>query len=76
MQGFDYEKARIDLEIPDNFDVVAMIAIGKKDQDNLPFIVATSCFRLPKNLNRNHQKNFVTNGYYHQNYHCQFKRRE
>lgn len=30
MQGFDYEKARIDLEIPDNFDVLAMIAIGKK----------------------------------------------
>jgi hypothetical protein len=32
MQGFDYEKARIGLEIPDNFDVMAMIAIGKKDQ--------------------------------------------
>jgi nitroreductase len=30
MQGFDYEKARIDLEIPDNFDVMAMIAICKK----------------------------------------------
>ena len=29
MQGFDYEKARIDLENPDNFDVMAMIAIGK-----------------------------------------------
>ncbi|MGC1928207.1 MAG: nitroreductase family protein, partial [Candidatus Nitrosopolaris sp.] len=28
MQGFDYEKARKDLEIPDNFDVLAMIAIG------------------------------------------------
>jgi hypothetical protein len=37
MQGFDYEKARIDLEIPDNFDVMAMIAIGKKgSKDNLP----------------------------------------
>jgi nitroreductase len=37
MQGFDYEKARIDLEIPDNFDVMAMIAIGKKvPKDNLP----------------------------------------
>ena len=32
MQGFDYEKARTDLEIPDDFDVMAMIAIGKKDQ--------------------------------------------
>ena len=37
MQGFDYEKARNDLEIPDNFDVMAMIAIGKKGpKDNLP----------------------------------------
>ena len=37
MQGFDYEKARIHLEIPDNFDVMAMIAIGKKaPKDNLP----------------------------------------
>jgi nitroreductase len=26
MAGFDYVKARIDLEIPDNFDVMAMIA--------------------------------------------------
>jgi nitroreductase len=37
MQGFDYEKARIDLEIPDNFDVMSMIAIGKKgSKENLP----------------------------------------
>jgi nitroreductase len=37
MAGFDYVKARIDLEIPDNFDVMAMIAIGKKGpKDNLP----------------------------------------
>ena len=36
MQGFDYEKARINLEIPDSFDVMAMIAIGKKgSKDNL-----------------------------------------
>jgi nitroreductase len=36
MQGFDYEKARIDLEIPDNF-VMAMIGIGKRrPKDNLP----------------------------------------
>jgi nitroreductase len=34
MQGFDYEKARKDLEVPDNFDVVAMMAIGKKGQRN------------------------------------------
>jgi hypothetical protein len=37
MQGFDYEKARIDLEIHDNFNVMAMIAIGKKGlKENLP----------------------------------------
>jgi nitroreductase len=37
MQGFDYEKARADLQIPDNFDVMAMIAIGRKGpKDNLP----------------------------------------
>ena len=30
MQGFDYEKARSDLEVPANFDVMAMIAIGKQ----------------------------------------------
>jgi nitroreductase len=37
MQGFDYEKSRMDLEIPDSFDVMAMIAIGKKGpKENLP----------------------------------------
>ena len=37
MQGFDYEKAKKDLEVPDNFDVVAMIALGKRGQrDQLP----------------------------------------
>ncbi len=30
MQGFDYEKTRIVLEVPDNFDVMAMIAVGKR----------------------------------------------
>jgi len=37
MQGFDYERARTDLGIPDSFDVMAMIAIGKKGpKENLP----------------------------------------
>jgi nitroreductase len=37
MQGFDYERARNHLEIPDNFDVMAMIAIGRRGpKDNLP----------------------------------------
>ena len=30
MQGFDYEKARAVLAVPDSFDVMAMIAIGKR----------------------------------------------
>jgi nitroreductase len=37
MQGFDYERAKKDLEVPDNFDVVAMVAIGKRgSRDQLP----------------------------------------
>ena len=35
MEGFDYEKARVDLGIPDNFDVMAMIAIGKRGQKKI-----------------------------------------
>jgi hypothetical protein len=30
MQGFDHDKARKHLEIPENFDVLAMIAIDRK----------------------------------------------
>jgi len=30
MEGFDYEKARKDLEIPDDYEIHAMIAIGKR----------------------------------------------
>jgi hypothetical protein len=29
MQGFDYNQARKEAGIPENFDVMAMIAIGK-----------------------------------------------
>ena len=37
MQGFDYLKAREDLNIPDHFDIMAMIAIGKSGPiENLP----------------------------------------
>lgn len=37
MEGFDYKKARLDLGISDNFDVMAMIAIGKRGpKENLP----------------------------------------
>ena len=37
MAGFDYEKARKDLDIPDSFDIMAMIAIGKRGpKESLP----------------------------------------
>lgn len=37
MQGFDYEKARRKLHVPDNYDVLAMIAIGKRaPRESLP----------------------------------------
>jgi nitroreductase len=37
MQGFDYAKARTALMVPDNYDVCAMIAIGKKgNKEDLP----------------------------------------
>jgi nitroreductase len=37
MQGFDYDKARKDLEVPSDFDVMAMIAIGiRGPPENLP----------------------------------------
>ena len=37
MQGFDYEKAQQALNVPDDFEVCAMIAIGKKGKkEDLP----------------------------------------
>jgi hypothetical protein len=30
MQGFDYERAKTELSIPSDFDVNAMIAIGRR----------------------------------------------
>ena len=37
MEGFDYDKAKEDLEIPDDFEVCAMAAIGKKGKiEDLP----------------------------------------
>ena len=37
MQGFDYKQAREELGVPENFDVMAMTAIGKLGQkENLP----------------------------------------
>lgn len=37
MQGFDYEKAKEKLEIPEEFEVEAMIAVGsQEDESDLP----------------------------------------
>jgi nitroreductase len=37
MQGFDYDKARTALAVPDHYEVCAMIAIGKKgSKEDLP----------------------------------------
>lgn len=37
MQGFDYEKTRRDLEIPEEYAVLAMFAVGKKaSKESLP----------------------------------------
>lgn len=37
MQGFDYERARIDLKVPDEFQVEAMIAVGRPGRrEDLP----------------------------------------
>lgn len=47
MQGFDYEKARTVLKIPDHYEVCAMIAIGKKGKKE----------DLPENLQEREQPN-------------------
>ena len=37
MQGFDYEKAKKELEIPEDYSIEAMIAIGKRGKkEDLP----------------------------------------
>ena len=37
MEGFDYQRARQELDIPEDYDVMAMIAIGKKgSKEKLP----------------------------------------
>lgn len=47
MEGFDYEKARKLLEVPDNYEVCAMIAIGKRGKKEY----------LPKELQEIEQPN-------------------
>ena len=49
MQGFDYDKAKNDLNIPDLFQVEAMIAVGMPgEKDNLPENLREREFPLPR----------------------------
>jgi nitroreductase len=63
MQGFDYNKARIDLEIPDGFEVMAMIAIGKKGlRESLPIELQVK----EKLTDRKPLKDIIMEGIYHE----------
>jgi nitroreductase len=45
MEGFDYQKAKAELSIPESYDVMAMIAIGKRGpKENLPLKLQESEF--------------------------------
>jgi hypothetical protein len=51
MAGFDYEKVRKDLDFPDEYDVMAMIAIGKRGRkENLPLVLQER--EIPSEKNR------------------------
>jgi nitroreductase len=61
MQGFDYDKARVDLEIPPDFELMAMIAIGKKGpRESLP----TELQEKEKLTDRKPLKDIVMEGIY------------
>jgi nitroreductase len=62
MQGFDYEKARVDLGIPADFEVMAMIAIGKRGpKENLPPELQDK----EKPTDRKPLKDIIMEGIYH-----------
>ena len=62
MQGFDYEKAGVDLGIPSNFEVMAMIAIGKKGpRENL----LPELQEKEKLSDRKPLKEIIMEGFYH-----------
>jgi nitroreductase len=63
MQGFDYDKARIDLEIPDGFEVMAMIAVGKEGlRESLPAELQVK----EKLTDRKPLKDIIMEGIYHE----------
>jgi nitroreductase len=62
MQGFDYEKSRETLGIPPDFEVMAMIAIGKKGpKENLPLELQEK----EKPNDRKPLKDIIMEGTYH-----------
>ena len=62
MQGFDYKKAGVDLRIPPNFEVLAMIAIGKKGPKE---ILPAELQEKEKLTNRKPLKEIIMEGFYH-----------
>ena len=62
MQGFDYEKAGVDLGIPPNFEVMAMIAIGKKEPRE---ILPLELQEKEKFTDRKALKEIIMEGFYH-----------
>jgi nitroreductase len=62
MQGFDYKKAGVDLGIPPDFEVMAMIAIGKKGPKE---ILPSELQEKEKLTDRKPLKEIIMEGFYH-----------
>ena len=62
MQGFDYEKAGVDLGVPHDFEVIAMIAIGKKGPIEIP---PPELQEMEKLTDRKPLKEIIMEGFYH-----------
>ena len=62
MQGFDYEKAGVDLGVPHDFEVMAMIAIGKKGPIE---ILPPELQEKEKLTDRKPLKEIIMEGFYH-----------
>ena len=62
MQGFDYEKACVNLGVPHDFEVMAMIAIGKKGPIE---ILPPEVQEKEKLTDRKPLKEIIMEGFYH-----------
>ena len=62
MQGFDYEKAGVNLGVPHDFEVMAMIAIGKKGPTE---ILPPELQEMEKLTDRKPLKEIIMEGFYH-----------